>query len=57
MSNRKPATIAELRASGHVRESVKEELRRNLHLAHYRDEFDVASSVIEALRPGRVYVA
>ena len=30
MSNRKPATIAELRASAHVRESVKEELRRNL---------------------------
>jgi magnesium chelatase subunit I len=30
VSNRKPATLAELHASGHVRESVKEELRRNL---------------------------
>jgi magnesium chelatase subunit I len=30
VSTRKPATLAELRASGHVRESVKEELRRNL---------------------------
>ena len=30
MSNRKPATIADLRASGRARESAKEELRRNL---------------------------
>ena len=32
------------------------ELRTKLHLAHCPDDFDVASSVIEALRPGKVYV-
>jgi ribonuclease BN (tRNA processing enzyme) len=31
------------------------ELRRKLHVAHYCDDFDVASSVIEAIRPGMVY--
>ena len=31
-------------------------VRRKLHLAHYRDDFDVATSVIETLRPGKVYV-
>jgi magnesium chelatase subunit I len=30
VSSSKPATVADLRSSGHVRESVKEELRRNL---------------------------
>jgi magnesium chelatase subunit I len=30
VSNRKPANLADLRASGNLRESVKEELRRNL---------------------------
>ena len=30
VSSSKPATVADLRSSGHARESVKEELRRNL---------------------------
>jgi len=35
--------------------ALPDELRRKLHLAHYQDDLDVAGSVIEALRPGRVY--
>lgn len=36
--------------------ALPEELRLKLHLAHYHDEFDVTTSVIEPLQPGRVYV-
>jgi len=36
--------------------ALPDQLRCRLHLAHYQDDFDVAGSVIEALRPGKVYV-
>jgi magnesium chelatase subunit I len=41
----KPATIAELRASGHVRETVKHELRRNL-LARIRSGQELFPGIV-----------
>ena len=45
VSDPKPATIAELRASGHVRETVKHELRRNL-LARLRSGQELFSGIV-----------
>ena len=42
----KPATIADLRASGHVRETVKHELRRNLLKASEHPEL-IAPDALE----------
>ena len=45
MSSSRPRTIAELRASGHQRESVKQEMRRNL-LARLRDRRPIFPGIV-----------
>ncbi|HEY8761916.1 MAG TPA: magnesium chelatase, partial [Candidatus Dormibacteraeota bacterium] len=45
MSSTEPRTIAELRASGHQRETVKQEMRRNL-LARLRERRSIFPGIV-----------